>query len=355
MNKYQEYWQNRSENQFLKGEKDILQFSKELQTNYQQAITEIENQIYQFYGKYQTETGLDMNTIKKQLDKNELKSFKSYINEISKLSKQENLSKQFQQQLTLLKLKSRIARIEELKVKMQYEVEKLTAAIDSKLTDKLQEVYEDGYYETIFNRDQLIGISSSFTSLNKKAIEKAVKTEYMTENYSQVLWKNKNTLLTILNQKIPQGIILGQNPKKVASIATKQLGTNYNSTVRLVRTEYNLILNDATSQGYKESGIEQYQILATLDGRTSEICQDMDLKIFNLKDKQVGVNYPPFHPNCRTTTIPYFEPDEFDKEEQRIARDNKGKTYTVPANLTYKQWKEGLKEQKDGTLIYKHK
>ena len=80
----------------------------------------------------------------------------------------------------------------------------------------------------------------------------------------------------------------------------------------------------------------------------------MDGKIFEVSKKEVGINDPPFHPNCRTTTIPYFEPDEYDIDIERIAKDNKGKNYYVPGNLTYKQWQEGL-NMHNNTLRYKNK
>ena len=61
-------------------------------------------------------------------------------------------------------------------------------------------------------------------------------------------------------------------------------------------------------EAYEKSGVvSKYQFIATLDERTSEICEDMNLRIFNTKDSQVGVNTPPMHSNCRSTTIPYLE------------------------------------------------
>lgn len=353
MNKYQEYWKARNEAMFLKGEKDILDFAEELEKNYKKAIRNLEDQINIFYGKYAREAQMSISDVKKLLNKSELKSFKEYIKDMRDYAKSHNMENSYIRELKLTSLKSRISRLEELKVKMRFEVEKLNNEITLKMQGKLSDVYEEGYYKTHFNFDKLVGISSSFTELNTPAILKAIRTNYMTENYSQVLWRNKNTLLNILNQKIPQGIMLGQNPNKVASIASKQLGSNYKATVRLVRTEYNLILNDAAAKSYSECGLDRYQLLATLDDRTSEICQDMDMQIFFVKDKEVGVNYPPFHPNCRTTTIPYFEPDEFDETIERIARDNKGDKYMVPGNISYRQWKSGLVKGKDGVTRYK--
>lgn len=49
---------------------------------------------------------------------------------------------------------------------------------------------------------------------------------------------------------------------------------------------------------------------------------------------------PPFHPNCRCTTIPYFD-DEFSVVEERAARNPEtGKTTYVPANMKYLERKE---------------
>lgn len=86
--------------------------------------------------------------------------------------------------------------------------------------------------------------------------------------------------------------------------------------------------------------VERYEILATLDSRTSEICRSLDGKVFAMKDYEVGVTAPPFHPYCRTTTVPYFD-DEFTVGEERVARDEgTGKTYYVPGDMTYKEWKK---------------
>ena len=52
---------------------------------------------------------------------------------------------------------------------------------------------------------------------------------------------------------------------------------------------------------------------------------------------EVGVTAPPFHPNCRCTTLPE---DDDESLGERIARDENGKTYHVPNNMTYKQWKD---------------
>jgi SPP1 gp7 family putative phage head morphogenesis protein len=122
---------------------------------------------------------------------------------------------------------------------------------------------------------------------------------------------------------------------------------SYSSAERIVRTESSFVTHQATWEGYKASGVvEQYEFLATLDTRTSEICRSMDGRVFRLSEKEVGVNYPPLHPYCRSTVVPYFD-DEMDVGE-RIARDANGQTYYVPGDITYEKWKKDYVDSSAG-------
>ena len=88
-------------------------------------------------------------------------------------------------------------------------------------------------------------------------------------------------------------------------------------------------------------GVEQYEIVATLDSHTSDICQNIDGQVFPMKDFEPGVTAPPFHVYCRSTTVPYFEED-FGQVGKRAARGEDGKTYYVSADMTYKEWKKSF-------------
>ncbi len=347
------YWEDRMVNIFLDGEKDILTVSKDLKLQYNKALKEIENQINIFYGKYQSVSGLDSTTIKKQLSKEELKSFHNTLDEIIDYAKNHKMDKDYTTKMKLLNMKTRISRLEELKTNIEFEVQKLGIVEKEKLAKVMESTYTNSYYNTIFETQKYIGLSTSFAVPNVKAIEKLISTPINLKNYNIAIYGDKQNLINLLNTYIPQGIILGYSPKKVAKIASKTLNTNYNSAVRLARTEYNYIMNQAVIDGYKESGINQYQILATLDARTCIECGELDLKLFEVGTEMIGINYPPFHPNCRCTTIPYFEPDEFDTATTRVAKDEYDIAYEVPTDLNYNEWVEGLSYNKDNTATYK--
>lgn len=95
---------------------------------------------------------------------------------------------------------------------------------------------------------------------------------------------------------------------------------------------------DKRLSAFDELDVEEYEIVATLDSRTSEICQDMDGKHFPMEDYQAGITAPPFHVYCRSTTVPYFD-DEFTLGEERFARGKDGKTINIDGSVTYKKWR----------------
>ncbi len=113
---------------------------------------------------------------------------------------------------------------------------------------------------------------------------------------------------------------------------------------RLINTEMAYFTSEAQKMSYKELGCEQYEIVATLDGKTSHICQDMDGKVFDLKDFTAGITAPPFHPNCRSTTCPYFN-DGFTEGETRVGKDRVGQTFKIPADMKYLDWKKEITER----------
>jgi len=121
--------------------------------------------------------------------------------------------------------------------------------------------------------------------------------------------------------------------------ASNKMNVSKVNAGRLVMTESAYFSSTTQKECFKELDVERYEIVATLDGHTSDICQEMDGKVFKMSEYEEGVTAPPFHVNCRSCTAPYFD-DEFTKDEQRATRDEDSNTYYVPADMTYKEWNE---------------
>lgn len=86
----------------------------------------------------------------------------------------------------------------------------------------------------------------------------------------------------------------------------------------------------AEKECFEELGVEKYEIIATLDSRTSKICRSLDGKRLPVKEFRVGVTAPPFHPWCRSTVCPCF--DDFGEKA--------GEKYCIPEDMSYEDWKE---------------
>ena len=113
-------------------------------------------------------------------------------------------------------------------------------------------------------------------------------------------------------------------------------------TARLVHTETAALQNKAALDAYKELGVDKVRILGTLDSVTCSLCGSMDGMILPRTQLEQGVTEPPFHPNCRCTTVPYDE--DWDYKGQRIAKDKDGKYYYVPETMSYEEWKREFVE-----------
>ena len=183
----------------------------------------------------------------------------------------------------------------------------------------------------------------------------------MGDNYSGRIWANRDALAHSLDTIIPRGIAAGRNPRVIARDIRRATGASKYNAERLARTEFAHMANRATFDAYEETGVERYQIDAALDLRTCKVCGDQDRKIYAVKDRKEAVNAPTFHPNCRCSTIPYFEPDDIDAmfdAPTRIARGADGSHYHVPADMTYNEWKAkyvdgdpGLQSEADGDIL----
>lgn len=348
-----EYWNKRAEQRILMGEKTASELLTTMKTVYNNSLKDINKEIEAFYGRYAENNNLTLTEVHKRLDPMQLKSakeeIKRYYDTVDKLARNKDgtvdvsLLRKYKDELRLQSAKAYMSRLEELKTNLKDITVNLGIKESEAFYQTLEKIYSKNYSYTRYDIDKYKGFSTGFEGLNYKQLNTAIHQQWLGMNYSDRIWQNKGKLLDQINTTFLQGVAQGHNPRKISSEMAKNMGTAYHNCERLARTECNHISNEATYQSYKDNGISKYQFLATLDNRTSEICQSLDNDVFELKEKEVGVNYPPMHPNCRSTTIPYFEPDKIDRmfdEAQRVARDENGKLYYVPSSMNYKEWQE---------------
>ena len=213
-----------------------------------------------------------------------------------------------------------------------------------KSTNKLLlDTAEAAYYKTLFDITTGVEFVTSYSLFPRSRIDEILKENWSGKHFSKRIWGNTQNLADELKETLLSGFMSGQSTNKMADSISKKFEASVYNSRRLIRTEVNHVANAAEMESYKSCGIEQYEYVATLDVKTSLMCQELDGKIFDVKDGQSGINMPPMHPHCRSTTIAHFE--ERSKIEKRAAKDKDGKNIRVPGNMTYADWK---KEYIDG-------
>lgn len=328
-----EYWKKRAEEIADLEFKKVDDYKLRMQLEYKDALKSIQRDIEIFYARFAQNNDISLLEAKKLLNSDQLEEFKMDLEEFRRMSKQANPD--WEKELVNVSLKTRISRLEALQIRIRNAIEQLYINQQENGTELLKDTYEDTYYRNIYNIQSGTGIGIDFAKPDSTALDKVINEKWLGSNYSDRLWKDKISLLTELQTNLAQAFIRGDSIDKTTKTVARRLGTDFNKTRTLINTESAYIAQKATFDGYKATGVEQYQIVATLDLHTSKLCRSLDLKIFDLSDKEIGVTAPPFHPNCRTTTVAYFEGMMFG---ERLARDSEGRIYYVDRNMSYEEW-----------------
>ena len=334
-----DYWQSRSEQNIMSADKSAEELLKIMKESYNQANKLIRNEIDNFYSRFSYNQKISYEETLKRMDKKELKQFREQAWEYYKEAYDKNWETAYTDKMRTLSGKAYMSRLEGLKVNIAYQYQKIAEELNVKLEEGLTKQYEKSFEQTMFDVAKGTGMGLDVTRINSDIVKKTIERKWMSGNYSSRIWENKEKLVSTLNSTLPVLFTLGKSPNECAKVLSDKLDSNYKNCVRLVRTEFTHIANESSADAYKECGIDQYEYLATLDQRTDDLCGELDGKVFKVGDKQVGVNFPPMHPNCRCTTVAHF-PDDY---TERIAKDEKGKYFYVDPKTTFKDWKEMVK------------
>lgn len=333
------YWQDR----FIEEEERLNKIAgdefRRQQLEYERAIARMNKDIEVWYNRIAKNNDVSLAEAKKMLNDKELKEFKWTLDEYIKHGEENGIDKNWNKELENASARVHIERLEAMKLQVRGEIEKLYNGRESGFESYLKNLYKDQYNRTAFQIAKGTGVGTNIYSLNDKLVNTVIKKPWAPDgkNFSDRIWEDKDKLINTLHTEMTQAFIRGDSLEKLADKIAEKMKVSKANASRLVYTESAAYSSRARLKSYQDLGVEKYEIVATLDNRTSDICQDMDGKVFDLKDYEVGVTANPFHVRCRTTTAPYFD----DMQGERAARNEKtGETEYVPANMKYSEWKE---------------
>ena len=317
--KNKDYWEERQVKRESKAFSTIQDVEKEYKIALEKAKQNINKELSRIGTTYMKDNNLSYYDALKLLKGDEYKVWKKdlhdYVKEYNKLLKTTPLeAKKLFLEIETLSARSRMSHLDSLRTQINMELIKVSTEVDELAKNTLSSVYRDTYTEV--TKD--LGINSI---VSPEKIKTVLDKPWSGANFSERLWANTDKLAQTVKQEIVNGMIQGINLQTMTKRVSERFETaKKNDVERLLRTEVNYVLNQATLDGYKEAGIEKYEFSATLDSRTSQICSELHGEVFSIKSVAVGLNYPPMHPRCRSTTIPIVDYESLAKQ----ARDEIG-------------------------------
>lgn len=330
------YWKKRFAQLEAAENKKGIAFYEELAELYDKTIRDVEKDLTYWYKRFAKNNGVSLSEAKRLLNSNELKAFKMTLEEY--IEKGASVNPDWFKMLEQASSKVHISRLQSIKLQLQEQIELLFYEQASLFDDYALDTYKERFYRTAYEVQKGLGVGTRLDKINDDLIKKVISKPWTQDGkeFSSRIWDNRTKLVNEIHTTLTSALARGEAPDKTISAISKRLDVSRSNTAKLVLTESAFFTSAATKDSFKTLGVEQYEILATLDSRTSEICREMDGKIFKMSDFEVGTTAPPFHVYCRTTTVPYFDDD---LEGERVSRDADDKGYIlVPENITYKEW-----------------
>lgn len=348
--KSNKYWEARANKRMYDYMESAEKASRKISKIYQQAASEIEEEIKYIFSSFSAGMSeAEAHRLLRETERIDYSALKQLYSKMKPGPEKDAVMKQ----LDAPAYRARITRLQALQKNLEKKCKEVYQAEIKQVTSCLEDLAKEAYYRTTFDLQQGTDIGYSFADINEKTVNQMLANKWSGEHYSKRIWGDTQRLASTLERELTVGFMTGKSIKKMSDVIMERFAVGSYEARRIMRTESNYIANQAEAESYKEAGIEKYRYVATLDNRTSETCQELDGKVFPVKEQKPGVNYPPMHPFCRSTTIAEFSPEIMAGLTRRARDPETGKTYTVPANMTYKEWKAGLESNGKGHMFKK--
>ena len=334
-----EYWQERFQ-QLEEAQHDTsVQTMQSIEQEFRRTEQVLDGKINAWYQRFASNNKISMIEARKLLNSDELEEFKWDVQDYIKYGEENGINQQWMKELENASAKVHISRLEALKLQTQQEFEKLYGNYHDSIDEHITNLYTSGYYHTAFEVQRGMGVGWQMQNFNSEKVSDIIHKPWAVDgrNFSDRVWTDKTRLINSMHDSLTRMCITGESPDRAIQEISKNMKVSRSQAARIVQTESAAFSAKAQESCFSDLGVEEFQVVETLDSNTCDTCGEMDGKHFQMKDYKIGVTVPPFHPNCRGCTCPYFD-DEFTVGE-RVAHGEDGETYYVPADMTYEEWK----------------
>lgn len=342
MKRSSDYWQKRFQAVEAMQNQTARNTVQDIMPSFNRAEQEISKEIDAWYARFATNNQISMAEAKRLLNTRELKEFRWDVTEYIKYGRENAIDQKWMKELENASARFHISRLEALRIRTQNAAEKAFGSELDLIDDMGARLYMDGYYHTAYEIQRGLGIGFDVSKIDQRKLDRVLSKPWTADGktFSNRVWTAKTNMVSELHNQMTRMCLLGKSPdeaiKAMEQFVDKKVKNAKSAAGRLVMTESAAFSSMAQKDCFEDLEVEFFEVVATLDNKTSDICQEMDGKHFPMSDFEVGATAPPFHVWCRSCTAPWFEDDD---DGMRAARDENGQTYYVPANMKYADWK----------------
>lgn len=296
------YWQKRQQQLNKQLEKDEEKLKKRLSSYFDAEYRKLDKQIAAYYKQYGTDNVIQYRRLMETLSEEDKRLLMEQMDEFAK---------KYPQYASLMPVREsiyRLNRLEGLQYSVRMQQLEIGAVENEQITAHLNRNAERGVNAAA----ESMGFGKNFYANNPDISKLFVNVPWSNgENFSQKIWNNTTKLANYLNSDIAQGIARGDSYERLTRRLRERFSSvSRNDAYRLIYTEGTYVMAEATMQPFTED-FEKYRLSTVGDGKVCSICRGVAREVFNISDRQPGVNFPPLHPWCRCTFT--IEVDDWDK------------------------------------------
>ena len=316
------YWEDRYRAEEKARELADKRVAYQLNGVYQQHTNNIQKEIDSFWQRYADKEGITKLEAKQRADRLDMVNveFKArqLIERANRLRQRgqkvtsEDFTKAENDLMRLYNLKMKTSRLEVLQANIKLHQYDLALSefeiIDKHLTESIRR-------ENLFSAGVLNMTLGSFEA-SKVSADTIIYANFNNATWSSRVWKRQGELRDIVKKGVADTVLRGKGTNVLINNLRKEFDVSYGYARRLAVTESARVYSEAQKANYEVNGVEEFEIMTEL--KACQICQPFNGKIFKVSELVPALNAPPFHPNCRCTTVPHFRKRQSNTDEQTI-------------------------------------
>ncbi|MBE9488197.1 MAG: hypothetical protein IMY73_03340, partial [Bacteroidetes bacterium] len=255
-----QYWEQRALQLEEKVDLTSRQLNNRFKKMFKKSEIELQSKIDKLYRKYATDMQMDLVEAHKLIEGSFFKEWRmsigGYVKELKKTG-----NKKLYTELETLATRSRISRLDAILSEVRAETSLLYSDNLPLLSETLENTYKSSYYLNSYAIQHGTGIYYQIATVDKKKMQRIMEYKNYGKNFSSRIWEHKEKLAKEVQTEIAQGFATSKDLKAVSKRISERYGVAYNNSTRLVNTENNFYMNQASLDSYKEADVEQYQYI----------------------------------------------------------------------------------------------